>query len=80
MYAVSAMTVRSEMSRKRRSALTFSALLLLSSYATLEFGVGEALASTDADGDGLTYGLEFYINTQPQDWDSDNEGRPAGWA
>ena len=79
MHAVSAMTVRSEMSRKRRSALTFSALLLLSSYATLEFGVWEALASTDADGDGLTYGLEFYINTQPQDWDSDNDGLPDGW-
>ena len=64
MYAVSAMTVRSEMSRKRRSALMFSALLLLSSYAALEFGVWEAKASTDADGDGLTYGLEFYISTQ----------------
>ena len=37
------------------------------------------MASTDADGDGLTYGLEFYINTQPQDWDSDNDGLPDGW-
>ena len=79
MHAVSAMTVHSEMSRKRRSAILFSALLLLSSYAAFEFGVWEAHASTDADGDGLTYGLEFYINTQPQDWDSDNDGLPDGW-
>ena len=55
MHAVSAMTLHSEMSRKRRSALIFSALLLLSSSAALEFGVWEAKASTDADGDGLTY-------------------------
>ena len=79
MRAVSAPTSLYETSRKRRSALLFSALLLLSSYAALEFGAWEARASTDADGDGLTYGLEFYINTQPQDWDSDNDGLPDGW-
>ena len=36
-------------------------------------------ASSDADGDGLTYGLEFLLNTQPQDWDSDNDELPDGW-
>ena len=59
MRAVPASTLLYETSRKRRSALLFSALLLLSSYAALEFGAWEAQASTDADGDGLTYGLEF---------------------
>ncbi|MEK9739447.1 MAG: hypothetical protein VW438_06935, partial [Euryarchaeota archaeon] len=27
----------------------------------------------------LPYGLEYYINTQPQDWDSDGDGLPDGW-
>ena len=54
MRAVSASTSLYEPSRKRRSALLFSALLLLSSYAALEFGAWEARASTDADGAGLT--------------------------
>ena len=65
--------------RKHRSAITFSLLMLLSSYSALEFSAWEALASSDQDGDGLSYGLEFYINTQPQDWDSDNDGLPDGW-
>jgi len=52
---------------------------MLSSHAAFQFGQWEAMASTDADGDGLPYGLEFYINTQPQDWDSDNDGLPDGW-
>ena len=53
--------------------------MLLASYSAIEFGSWEALATTDDDGDGLTYGLEFIINTQPQDWDSDNDGLPDGW-
>jgi hypothetical protein len=53
--------------------------MLFASYSAIEFGSWEALASTDEDGDGLTYGLEFIINTQPQDWDSDNDGLPDGW-
>ena len=78
------LTVRAEytsqkLPRKRRSAILFTIILLLSSHAAFQFGQWEALASTDADGDGLTYGLEFYINTQPQDWDSDNDGLPDGW-
>ena len=64
---------------KSRSAIIFSILMLLSSYSALEFASWEALASTDQDGDGLPYGLEFYINTQPQDWDTDNDGLPDGW-
>ncbi len=79
MHAVSAIDEHPALSRKRRSALLFSAMLMLSSYAAFEYGVWEAMATSDADGDGLTYGLEFYINTQPQDWDSDNDGLPDGW-
>jgi len=62
-----------------RSALLFTFFLLVSSYSAMQFGIWEALASTDQDGDGLSYGIEFIINTQPQDWDSDNDGLPDGW-
>jgi len=65
--------------RKRRSAILFTSIMLLASYSAIEFGSWEALATSDDDGDGLTYGLEFIINTQPQDWDSDNDGLPDGW-
>ncbi|SVE62400.1 uncharacterized protein METZ01_LOCUS515254, partial [marine metagenome] len=60
MHVVSAIDEQPTLHRKRRSALLFSAMLLLSSYAAFEYGVWEAMATTDADGDGLTYGLEFY--------------------
>ena len=65
--------------RKERSAVLFSLLMLLTSYSAIEFATWEAMGSTDADGDGLPYGLEYYINTQPQDWDSDGDGLPDGW-
>jgi hypothetical protein len=79
MYVKSRSIHNSPAQRKQRSAFAFSVLLLFSSYAAIEFAAWEAMGSTDADGDGLTYGLEFYINTQPQDWDSDNDGLPDGW-
>ena len=60
--------------RKERSAVLFTLLMLLTSYSAIEFAAWEAMGSTDADGDGLPYGLEYYINTQPQDWDSDGDG------
>ena len=66
-------------SGRKRSALVFTAFLLMSSHAAMQFGIWEAKATTDQDGDGLPYGLEFYINTQPQDWDPDNDGLPDGW-
>lgn len=65
--------------RKERSAILFSLLMLLTSYSAIEFASWEAMGSTDTDGDGLVYGLEYYIGTQPQDWDSDNDGLPDGW-
>ena len=54
-------------------------LMLFSSLASIEFVSYAALANTDQDGDGLTYGLEYLINTQPNDWDSDNDQLPDGW-
>ena len=53
--------------------------MLFSTLASIEFISYAALASTDQDGDGLTYGLEYLINTQPNDWDSDNDQLPDGW-
>ena len=38
-----------------------------------------ASSTTDQDGDGLTYGLEFLLNLLPSDPDSDNDGLPDGW-
>ena len=63
----------------KRSAVLLVALMLMSSLAIRHIGTMRAAASLDADGDGLAYGLEFYINTQPQDWDSDDDGLPDGW-
>lgn len=63
---------------KCRSIL-LTMLMVFASLAALEFARWEAYASSDADGDGLTYGLEFLLNTQPQDWDSDNDELPDGW-
>ena len=55
------------------------ALMVLSTFASIQYGTFEALAATDQDGDGLTYGLEYLMNTQPNDPDSDNDGLPDGW-
>ena len=65
--------------RKKRSAVFFAILMIFSSMLAMEYGIWEAMATTDQDGDGLSYGLEFFINTQPQDFDSDNDGLPDGW-
>ena len=65
--------------RRKRSALAFTFFLVMAGQAAMQFGIWEAMASTDEDADGLTYGIEFMINTQPQDWDSDNDGLPDGW-
>ncbi|MEC8045486.1 MAG: hypothetical protein VX116_04305, partial [Candidatus Thermoplasmatota archaeon] len=65
--------------QQRRSAVILVCLMLFSTISVLHIGSMRAAASLDADGDGLAYGLEFYINTQPQDWDSDDDGLPDGW-
>ena len=68
-----------EMNGQKVKSLGLVAILLFSTLASLEFVSFAALASTDQDGDGLTYGLEYLINTQPNDWDSDNDQLPDGW-
>nr|AIF09074.1 transglutaminase domain-containing protein [uncultured marine group II/III euryarchaeote KM3_34_C09] len=73
-YAVSRLQ-----SKMRMKALFLASLMILTSLAALEFAAWEASASTDQDGDGLTCGMEFLLQTQCQDWDSDNDGLPDGW-
>ena len=73
-YAVSRLQ-----SKMRMKALFLASLMILTSLAALEFAAREASASTDQDGDGLTCGTEFLLQTQCQDWDSDNDGLPDGW-
>ena len=65
--------------QKKAKSITLALLMLMSTIASIEFVSFTALASTDQDGDGLTYGLEYLINTQPNDWDSDNDQLPDGW-
>jgi hypothetical protein len=60
-------------------SLSLVMLMLLSTFATIDFYSYSALAASDQDGDGLTYGLEYLMNTQPNDPDSDNDGLPDGW-
>lgn len=37
------------------------------------------LAGEDLDGDGLTTLEEYYLGTNPIDWDTDGDGLPDGW-
>ena len=53
--------------------------MLFSLFAGIDLVSEEVSAASDADGDGLTYGLEYLINTSPNDPDSDNDGLPDGW-
>lgn len=68
-----------EIDNQKVKSLGLALLMLFSTIASIEFVSFAALASTDQDGDGLTYGLEYLINTQPNDWDSDNDQLPDGW-
>ena len=76
-------SARPELVRKldqhKVKSVSLALLMVLSTVASMEFVSYAALASTDQDGDGLTYGLEYLINTQPNDWDSDNDQLPDGW-
>ncbi len=68
-----------EIDNQKVKSMSLALLMLFSTIASIEFVSFAALASTDQDGDGLTYGLEYLINTQPNDWDSDNDQLPDGW-
>lgn len=63
----------------RTRPLTLVVLLLLASLSALGFASIEGQASSDQDGDGLSYGLEYLMGTQAQDPDTDGDGLPDGW-
>jgi transglutaminase-like putative cysteine protease len=65
--------------KEAKKSILLVALMLLSSFASMQIFSFKVSANSDADGDGLTYGLEYLINTQPNDPDSDNDGLPDGW-
>ena len=65
--------------RRQWRSLSLVALMVLSTMTTIDFITEEVSAASDLDGDGLTYGLEYLINTAATDWDSDNDGLPDGW-
>ena len=60
-------------------SLSLTCLLLFSSLSVIGLSSTSALASSDWDGDGLPYGLEYLLGTGAQDPDSDNDGMPDGW-
>ena len=77
----SAAAVRPALAERKKAlkSLTLTALMLLSTLAAVQYTVIDVQAASDQDGDGLTYGLEYLMNTQPNDPDSDNDGLPDGW-
>ena len=65
--------------KKALKSLMLTGLMLLSTLASIQYAVVDVQAASDQDGDGLTYGLEYLMNTQPNAPDSDNDGLPDGW-
>ena len=65
--------------KKAVKSLFLSLLMVFSTLASIQYSAVEVHAASDQDGDGLTYGLEYLMNTQPNDPDSDNDGLPDGW-
>jgi hypothetical protein len=64
---------------KAVKSLGLTLLMVLSTLASIQYSSIDVRAASDQDGDGLTYGLEYLMNTQPNDPDSDNDGLPDGW-
>ena len=65
--------------KKMAQSIVLTALMVLSTLTSIQYVTIDVLAASDQDGDGLTYGLEYLMNTQPNDPDSDNDGLPDGW-
>jgi len=65
--------------RKAAQSLFLTALMVFSTLTAIQYAAVDVQAASDQDGDGLTYGLEYLMNTQPNDPDSDNDGLPDGW-
>ncbi|MAT48297.1 MAG: hypothetical protein CMA27_00525 [Euryarchaeota archaeon] len=64
---------------KQRRSIFMIIMLLGVTFATIQFGSWQAMASSDQDGDGLITSIEYLLNTQIQNWDSDGDGLPDGW-
>ena len=65
--------------KKALKSLMLTMLMVTSTLAAIQYTAVDVQAASDQDGDGLTYGLEYLMNTQPNDPDSDNDGLPDGW-
>ena len=65
--------------KKALKSLALTMLMVLSTLASIQYTAVDVQAASDQDGDGLTYGLEYLMNTQPNDPDSANDGLPDGW-
>ena len=65
--------------KKALKSLMLTMLMVSSTLAAIQYTAVDVQAASDQDGDGLTYGLEYLMNTQPNDPDSDNDGLPDGW-
>jgi len=65
--------------RNVAQSLLLVILMIGSTFAAIDFVSVDVSAASDQDGDGLTYGLEYPINTAATAWDSDNDGLPDGW-
>ena len=78
---LSGAAVRQAMADRKKAAksLFLTALMVFSTLAAIQYAAVDVQAASDQDGDGLTYGLEYLMNTQPNDPDSDNDGLPDGW-
>ena len=55
--------------RKAIKSVFLTLLMILSSLASMDYVVYDVTAASDTDGDGLTYGLEYLMNTAPNDPD-----------
>ncbi|MGB1587777.1 MAG: transglutaminase domain-containing protein [Poseidonia sp.] len=65
--------------KKMAKSMLLTFLMVLSTLSSIQYFAVDVQASSDQDGDGLTYGLEYLMNTAPNDPDSDNDGMPDGW-
>ena len=55
---------------KHRDAIksvTLASLMILSTFAAIPYISFDAMEASDQDGEGLTKGLEYLMNTQPND-------------
>ena len=78
---ISAATPRFSPAERKKAAksIGLTLLMVLSTLSAIQYVAVDVQAASDQDGDGLTYGLEYLMNTQPNDPDSDNDGLPDGW-